>query len=94
MTPSSQSGKNWRPIALRFTVKAGLSLRMDSNKVGQVLLCKDVKVLDQVSYTGYVGSAVQASLRQPRYQPYRAISQPHKLRVDYAKSAQYPKYSI
>ena len=27
-------------------------------------------------------------------QPYRAISQPHKLRVDYAKSAQYPKYSI
>jgi hypothetical protein len=43
MTPSSQSGKNWQPIALIFNVKAGLHLRMDSNKVGQVLLRKDVK---------------------------------------------------
>jgi hypothetical protein len=43
MTPSSQSGKNWQPIALIFNVKAGLPLRMDSNKVGQVLLYKDVK---------------------------------------------------
>ena len=38
-------------------------------------------VLDQVSYTGYVGSAVQASLRQPRYQPFRLHFQPYRLHI-------------
>jgi hypothetical protein len=36
-------------------------------------------VLDQVSYTGYVFSAVQALLRQPRNQPSRLHFQPYRL---------------
>jgi len=36
-------------------------------------------LLDQVSYTGYVFSAVQASLRQPRNQPNTLYSQLYRL---------------
>lgn len=46
MATSCQSGKNWEPIAFTFNNKTILPSRMDSNQVGQVLLCKDVKNAD------------------------------------------------
>ena len=48
MTPGSQSGKNWQPISLILNVKARLPHGMDSNKVGQVLLCKYIKKTGRV----------------------------------------------
>jgi hypothetical protein len=45
------------------------------------------QLLDQVSYTGYVGSAVQASLRVCRFSPTGYILQPLRLHFGNTESA-------